>query len=87
MSHVSEHLSSLRQEITDLRNRNALCSEQGGHSAIEQSALQLRNDRLLQIKRELLTMLNRSDNAVWWDKSRKPDRAACDVMQCLTLPD
>jgi hypothetical protein len=77
MSHTSEHLSSLRQEITKLRNSNARYSEKRTHSVVEQSALELRTGRLLEIKLELSNMLHhRHDPTVWWDKLRKPNRAA-----------
>src|SRR5438270_3438193 len=76
MSYISEHLSSLRQEITDLRNINTRYSETTDHSPTEQSALELRTTRLLEIKRELSNMLNPpNDPSVWWDKFRKPNRA------------
>jgi hypothetical protein len=76
MSYISEHLSSLRQEITDLRNINTHYSETTDHSPTEQSALELRTTRLLEIKRELSNMLNPpNDPSVWWDKFRKPNRA------------
>jgi hypothetical protein len=77
MSYISERLSNLRQEITDLRNSNARYSQRGEHSPIEQSALGLRTNRLLEIRQELSNMLDRPDHpAVWWDRFRKPNRAA-----------
>jgi hypothetical protein len=77
MSHISEHLSSLRQEVTRLRTINARYSEQTDHTPTEQSAFELRTGRLLEIKQELSKMLNhRHDPTIWWDKSRKPSCAA-----------
>jgi len=77
MSYVSEHLSSLRREITDLQSRNARYSKKSEHSAVEKSDRELRTVRLQEIKYELSKMLNGADNcAVWWDTVRKTDRAA-----------
>ncbi|HZR30695.1 MAG TPA: hypothetical protein VFA76_02425 [Terriglobales bacterium] len=77
MSYATERLTSLRQEITDLRNMNTQYSAQSAHSPTDKSALEERAGRLLQIKQELSAMLNHSDNpAIWWDKTRKPTRAA-----------
>jgi len=72
MPYISEHLSSLRQEITDLRNMNARMPAHGEDSAIHQSALEMRANRLLEIKKELSKMLNRpEDPSVWWEKGRR----------------
>jgi len=71
MPYISEHLTSLRQEITDLRDMNARCAEKGGHSAVDQTALELRTNRLREIKQELSKMLNRPDDPkVWWERFR-----------------
>ena len=72
MPYISEHLSSLRQEITDLRDMNARCAEKGAaHTALDQTALELRTNRLREIKQELSRMLNRPDDPkVWWERSR-----------------
>jgi hypothetical protein len=73
MTYISEHLSSLRQEITDLRNMNARYSAKSEHGPLDQSALEVRTTRLLQIKKELSNMLERpTDPKVWWEKLRKP---------------
>jgi len=70
MPYISEHLSSLRQEINDLRNLNARFSEKDAHSSIDQTALELRTNRLREIKQELSKMLDRpNDPAVWWERS------------------
>ncbi len=77
MPYISEHLSSLRQEITILRNMNARYSEQGEHSPMDQSALELRTNRLLEIKQELSKILDHPrDSRVWWEKLRGSGRAA-----------
>jgi hypothetical protein len=72
MTYISEHLSSLRQEITDLRNMNARYSAKSEHGPLDQSAMETRTNRLLQIKKELATMLDRpGDPKVWWERFRK----------------
>jgi hypothetical protein len=76
MPYISEHLSSLRQEITALRNSNALVTKNGRHNVLDQTALELRTNRLREIKQELSKMLNRPDDPkVWWERSRKPSAA------------
>jgi hypothetical protein len=77
MDYLSSHLASLRQEITDLRNMYVLYSQQSAHSAVEQTASDVRASRLLQIKQELSKMRDCPPQPkVWWDKVRKPQRAA-----------
>jgi hypothetical protein len=77
MAYIAEHLTSLRQEITDLRTINARCAKSGDHSAMDQTALELRTNRLREIKQELSKMLNRpADPAVWWEKFGKTNHAA-----------
>jgi len=77
MPYISEHLSSLRQEIADLRNLNARISEKGAHSAVDQTDLELRTARLREIKQELSKILNRPDDPkVWWERSRRPQQPA-----------
>ena len=67
-----EHLTSLRQEITDLRNMNARTANRTADSQIDQSAVEMRANRLLEIKKELSQMLNRpEDPRVWWEKGRR----------------
>ena len=76
MDYISQHLTSLRQEITDLRHMNSLYSERTDHTPVERSALEVRTNRLLQIKQELSHMLNRPrEAAVWWDKFAARNRA------------
>ncbi|MFZ0197596.1 MAG: hypothetical protein WAL05_00235 [Candidatus Sulfotelmatobacter sp.] len=70
MPYILEHLSSLRQEITDLRNMNARFIGKGSDHQIDQSAMEMRAHRLAEIKKELSQMLNRpEDPAVWWEKA------------------
>ncbi len=77
MTYISEHLSSLRQEITDLRNLNARFTEKGDPTALDQTALELRTNRLREIKSELSKMLNRPDDPkVWWERARRGQRSA-----------
>jgi hypothetical protein len=73
MPYITERLSSLRQEIADLRNLNARFTEKGGgHNALDQTALELRTVRLREIKQELSKILNRPDDPkVWWERSRR----------------
>jgi hypothetical protein len=71
MTYMAEHLSSLRQEIAHLQNMNTHYSNKGEHSPLDQSALDVRTVRLLQIKKELANMLDRpNDPTVWWEKLR-----------------
>ena len=77
MDYFSPHLTSLRQEIADLRNMNGLYALQSEHSAVDVAASDVRANRLLQIKQELLKMRDRPPRLmVWWDKVRAPKRAA-----------
>jgi hypothetical protein len=77
MDYFSSHLATLRQEISDLRDLNVLYLQQAEHSSVEQMASDVRSSRLLQIKRELSDMRNCPvEPKVWWDKVRKPMRAA-----------
>jgi uncharacterized protein YhaN len=72
MPYISEHLSSLRQEIADLRNQNAQLTAKGEHTALDQTALELRSNRLREIKQELAQMLNRpTDPKAWWERTRR----------------
>jgi len=69
---LSEQVSSLRDEITALRDMNLLYSQRGEHSPVERTASDVRASRLVQIKLELSKMRNRPDDTgVWWGKSRK----------------
>jgi hypothetical protein len=76
MQHVTilaDHLSSLRQEIARLQNMNAHYANKTERSPLDESALELRTVRLLQIKEELANMMERpSDPKVWWERLPKP---------------
>jgi hypothetical protein len=77
MDYLSSHLVRLRQEIIDLRDMNIMYAQQSVHNAAEQKASDVRASRLLQIKQELSKMRDcPPEPAVWWDKVRKPKRAA-----------
>jgi hypothetical protein len=77
MPYILEHLTSLRQEITDLRNMNARTAARSADSQIDQSAVEMRANRLLEIKKELSQMLNRpEDPRVWWEKGGRRNRVA-----------
>ena len=56
-NHISERLNSLRQEISDLRVTTARYWIRNQHTALDKSASALRQERLLQIKRELSDMM------------------------------
>ena len=74
VTYLGNHLSSLRQEIAHLQNMNTHYAKKTDHSPLDESALELRTVRLLQIKEELANMMERpSDPKVWWEKLPKPD--------------
>lgn len=76
MPYISEHLASLRQEIKTLRNSNALVTKNGRYNEHEQTAHELRTNRLREIKEELSQMLNQPDDRkVWWEGVRKTNVA------------
>ena len=58
-NHISERLSSLRNELSDLRITNALYRNRKDHTAIQKSASTLRHDRLVEIKLELAELKKR----------------------------
>jgi len=58
-NHISERLSSLKQELSDLRVSNARYWSRSTHSASEKSACALNQERLLHIKRELSDLMKR----------------------------
>ena len=77
MPYILEHLTSLRQEITDLRNMNARTAARTADNQIDQSAVEMRANRLAEIKKELSQMLNRpEDPQVWWEKGGRRSRVA-----------
>jgi hypothetical protein len=76
MDYIAQRLIGLRQEITDLRSMNTRYSQRSEHTAIEQSAFELRSNRLLQIKKELSNMRNPPGEAtVWWERFGAPGTA------------
>jgi hypothetical protein len=58
-NYVSEHLSSLKNEMSDLKVSNARYWNRTDHTALEKSASALRRDRLVEIKVELADMMKR----------------------------
>jgi len=61
-----QYLSTLRQEIADLKSLNASVPVRPKRSPLERSALEARASRLLEIKQELGKLLNKPDSTVWW---------------------
>ena len=73
VTYLADHLSSLRQEIASLQNMNTHYANKTEHSPLDDSALELRTARLLQIKKELANLLVRpNDPKVWWERFPKP---------------
>ena len=58
-NHISERLSSLKNEMSELRVTNALYCNRKGYTALEKSASALRRDRLVEIKLELADPMKR----------------------------
>ena len=58
-NHISERLSSLKNEMSDLRVKNALSCNRKGYSTLEKSASALRHRRLVEIKQELADLMKR----------------------------
>ena len=57
--HISERLSSLKNEMSELRVTNALYCNRRGYTALENSSSVLRRDRLVEIKLELADLMKR----------------------------
>jgi hypothetical protein len=55
--YISERVSTIRQEIDELRNLNAKYWARSEHAVVEKAAYQNRQLRLTQIKQELAIML------------------------------
>lgn len=56
---------------------NARSAAKTADSQIDQSAVEMRANRLLEIKKELSQMLNRpEDPRVWWEKGGRRGRVA-----------
>jgi hypothetical protein len=58
-NYISERLSSLKNEMSDLRVTNAQYWNRKGHTTLQKSASALRHARLVQIKQELADMMKR----------------------------
>jgi hypothetical protein len=58
-NHISERLSSLKNEMSELRVTNALSCNRKGYSTLEKSASALRQRRLAEIKLELANLKKR----------------------------
>ena len=58
-NHISERLSSLRNEMSELRVTNALYSNRTGYTTLEKSASALRHRRLVEIKLVLADLMKR----------------------------
>jgi hypothetical protein len=58
-NYISERLSSLKNETSDLRVANVRYWNQTGHTALQKSASALRRNRLVEIKLELAEMMKR----------------------------
>ena len=58
-NYISERLSSLKQELTDLRIMNARYWSRSTHTALQKSARALNQERLLHIKLELSNLMQR----------------------------
>jgi hypothetical protein len=58
-NHISERLSSMRQEISDLRVTAARYWSKSQHTPLDKSAYGLGQGRLLEIKRKLSDLMKR----------------------------
>ena len=58
-NHISERLSSLKKEMSELRVTNALSCNRKGYTTLEKSASALRHRRLAEIKLELADLMKR----------------------------
>ena len=58
-NYISKRLSSLRNEMSDLRVTNARYWNQKDHTALQKSASALRRNRLVEIKLELADLMKR----------------------------
>jgi hypothetical protein len=57
LNYISERVTNMRQEISELRHLNAKYWARSEHAPVEKSAYQNRRLRLSQIKQELELML------------------------------
>ena len=58
-NYISERISSLMQELSDLKVIKACYWRRSEHSALEKSAHEYNQQRLLQIKRDLSVLMRR----------------------------
>jgi hypothetical protein len=61
-----EYLTSLRQEIADLKLLNDRAPAKQKRSSLDRSEFEARASRLLEIKQELGKLMSKPDTAVWW---------------------
>jgi hypothetical protein len=61
-----QYLSTLRQEIADLKLLNDSVPAKQKRSPLDRTALEARASRLLEIKQELSKLMSKPDNPVWW---------------------
>ncbi|MGA3195975.1 MAG: hypothetical protein ABSD39_13320 [Terriglobales bacterium] len=66
MTATLQYLSSLRQEIADLKQLNASVPAKPQRNAVDRSAFEARANRLQEIKQELTKLMSKPDNSVWW---------------------
>lgn len=66
MTPTLEYLSSLRQEIADLKLLNDKVPSTQKRSPLDRSEFEARASRLLEIKQELGKFMSKPDNSVWW---------------------
>ena len=58
-NYISGRLTSLKNEMSDIKVSNARYWNRMGHTALEKSASALRRDRLVEIKLELADLMKR----------------------------
>jgi hypothetical protein len=61
-----QYLSTLRQEIAELKLLNDSVPSKQKRSPLDRSALEARASRLLEIKQELAKLMTKPENPVWW---------------------
>ena len=58
-NYISERISSLKQELSDIRLENALYWCRDTHTELEKASRALNQERVLRIKRELSELMKR----------------------------
>lgn len=61
-----QYLTSLRQEILDLKTLNDSLPAKQKRSPLDRSDFEARASRLLEIKQELGKLMSKPDSKVWW---------------------